>query len=241
MIAGTTRSIPDQTFFPDPKWLRKMAAGSLFARIYNHVEASSGGYLAHTFNPLRIEPHEDLPDRRGRYSSVNQPPLFDTIYLGQLVDTEATVVSETFDYKSLAYIDSDSARIIRRRMVRDWSIAYFESKRELRVVDFSSFGSCCDIYGASQEVLEGRDSSLTRMWARWVVTNVSDADGILYRSKSYGSEADGLLLVLLGEAGEGVCNYLEPYGEVRLGDPEGYRLLRDISSKTRYLPESPWK
>ncbi|MCS5735090.1 RES domain-containing protein [Herbiconiux daphne] len=237
-VTNDERPIPDSTHYPNASNVQRIEAGSLVARIFDHVRAASGGYSARTYNPNVIDP--DLPSSRGRYHGTKSFP-FDALYLSQFLGSEEVVVLETIDFRIMALDPARSMRVLRRADVVDLSVAYFELSEAIELVDFTTRPACRDFYFADQRVLEGNDFTKTRAWARWVRTNAPHADGILYRSRAFGSTDAGFPLVMTATHQRGLEDRLVPYGDAtELGSSEGYRLLRDLAPRTHYLPESPW-
>lgn len=237
MAAGEESSVPDFGYSPSPTLSEVLPAGTMLARIYDYTSK----WDSNAFNARQIKAADNLPEFRGRFSSVDSfANQFAVLYTATFDGSEATVVLETVDYKGLIISVGSGTRILTRDKVAGLAVAYFVLKRDMRLVDFRTRPRSRDWYGADQTVLEGHNQVATRDWAHWVRSQATSTNGIIYRSHKYGSEASGWPVVVMGDVTETHAVDLEFYDEVRLDTAEGYPLLAAIADETNLVPESPW-
>lgn len=227
------RRWPKFKYLPTKKKVnyKTLPRGSALVRIFDIAKSRINGYKAFDYNPTLVEDRRDV---RGRYSACKtkfHPDAYSYLYVGEQLTDERVVLLECIDIISLRRDERDCRRRVPRKLLKNLAFAYVRCSRDLNLLNIST-RPLADAFRAPWDVLQGRDHSLTRQWARYFRSICPEIDGLYYCPIPYGTSADGGNVILFAKHGENGDHLDEEVNIVPFSSLDGINKLKQLEQHT---------
>jgi len=183
------------------------------------------------FNPTLVD---DKPRVRGRFSarqSRDPREWYSYLYLGEQKMDERTALLECIDILGLGLTSDGASRALDIGAVSNLSFAYMKLSRNITLLDVTSEPHA-SVFQAQLETIEGSNYRATRRWGRYFREVAPFVDGICYKPKKYGSDQDGVNIVLFAPHRKNGDMIAGEFHEVPLDSHAGIGRMIYLSSIT---------